>query len=113
MAGYWYESAPFSNTGMRVSANLLYGQPMWNKATNTGTSEVAFSSTDGSTLNANGYIGFEMIKGLEVGMFAGYTLKNKDSVDNETIGADTVTWPENELETFRYGVSFVWNFDAK
>lgn len=111
--GYWYEHAPFSNGGMRIKGSVLYGVPIWNKATNTGSTDIEFESTKGSTINLNGYIGFEVIKGLEIGMFGGYTLKKKDGADDFLIGANTITWPQNELETFRYGVSFVWNFDVK
>jgi len=111
MVGYAYESAPFSNGGMRVSTNILYGKPVWNKATNTSLAEEQVSSTEGSTINANAYIGFEMTKGLEMGMFVGYTLKRKDGAD--PLKTSNGVWPENELETVRYGVSFVWNFDVK
>ncbi|MEA2018780.1 MAG: hypothetical protein U9N59_10070 [Campylobacterota bacterium] len=113
MIGYRFEHAPFSNGGMRISASILYGTPLWNQATNTGTSEIEFSSTKGSTINANGYVGFQMIKGLELGVFGGYTLKNKDGADDIIVGSNTITWPENELETFRYGISLSWNFDVK
>lgn len=113
MFGYWYEYAPFSNGGMRVKAAALYGNPIWNSANNTSSTEVSFSSTTGSTLNLNGYVGFEVTKGLEMGLFAGYTVKKKDGDNTKEVGADTVSWPENELQTFRYGVSFAWNFDVK
>lgn len=111
--GYWYEHAPFSNGGMRVKVAALYGKPIWNSANNTSSKEASFSSTEGSTINLNGYLGFEIVKGLEAGVFAGYTLKKKDGTDTKQMGSDTITWPQNELETFRYGVSFVWNFDIK
>jgi len=113
MLGYWYESKPFSNGGMRVSVSALYGMPIWNKATNTSTAEIEFSSTDGSTINLNGYLGFELTKGLEMGAFVGYSIKDKSSTDKVQVNASSITWPENELETVRYGISFVWNFDAK
>jgi len=113
MVGYVYEYAPFSNGGMRIKTSALYGKPIWNKATNTSSEELEFSSTKGSTIDVDGYIGFELFKGLEAGFFGRYSLKKKDEANDEKLGADTVTWPENELETFRYGVSFVWNFDTK
>jgi hypothetical protein len=113
MVGYWYESAPFSNDGMRVSVSALYGKPIWNKATNTSSEELEFSSTVGSTLNANAYLGFELIRGLEIGMFGSYSLKNKDEANTETVNSKDTTWPKNELETFRYGLNLVWNFDVK
>jgi len=113
MLGYWYESKPFSNNGMRVSVSALYGMPVWNKATNTSATEIEFSSTEGSTINLNGYLGFELTKGLEMGAFVGYTLKDKSSKDTLEVDGISTTWPENELETVRYGISFVWNFDTK
>lgn len=113
MAGYVYEHAPFSNGGMRIKAAAMYGKPVWNRATNTSSEEIEFSSTKGSTIDVDGYIGFELFKGLEAGFFGRYSLKKKDGADDVKVNASTVTWPENELETFRYGVSFVWNFDAK
>ncbi len=113
MIGYVYEYAPFSNGGMRIKTAAMYGKPVWNKATNTSTEDIEFSSTKGSTIDVDGYIGFELLKGLEMGFFGRYSLKQKDSIDDALVGANTVTWPENELETFRYGVSFVWNFDTK
>ena len=113
MMGYVYEYAPFSNGGMRIKTSALYGKPVWNKATNTDAPDLSFNSTKGSTIDVDGYIGFELTKGLEMGVFGRYSLKKKDGADDVTVNANTVTWPENELETFRYGVSFVWNFDAK
>ena len=113
MGGYWFEHNSFSNGGMRVSVSALYGKPLSTKATNTSTSSIEFNTKSGSTLNLNGYIGFEVYKGLEIGMFGSYTYKKKSGEDKETVGADTITWPENSLETYRYGISFVWNFDVK
>jgi len=114
MAGYWYESRPFSSNGLRVSFSALYGTPVYNSATNTGIKDIEFSSTDGSMVNINGYIGFELTKGLELGIFGNYALKNKNDESTEETDTDgTIVWPENELETFRYGISFVWNFDVK
>jgi hypothetical protein len=113
MIGYIYEYAPFSNGGMRLKTAAMYGKPIWNKATNTSAPDLSFSSTKGSTIDVDGYVGFELTKGLEMGVFGRYSLKNKDGADDVQVDGGSIIWPENELETFRYGVSFVWNFDAK
>jgi len=112
--GYWYENAPFSNGGMRFKTSVLYGVPMWRDATNTSSEELSFNSTNGYFANWSGYVGFEMTKGLELGFFGEYTFTKKEG-DDETINLDgkTVTWPDNELETFRYGLNLVWNFSVK
>ncbi len=112
MFGYIYEYAPFSNDGMRIKLGALYGKPIWNKATNTAAKEIEFSSTKGFTADIDGYVGFELMKGLEAGFFGRYSLKKKTDPDAISSSTDII-WPENELETFRYGVSFVWNFDVK
>jgi len=112
-AGYWYESSPFSNGGMRIRANVGYSQPMWREAANTSSEEVVFSTTTGYKVDAGAYLGFEITKGLEIGFFGNYDYVKKSGGDSLEINGETVTWPENDLETFRYGVNFVWNFSKK
>lgn len=112
-AGYWYESSPFSNGGMRIRANIGYSQPMWREAANTSSEEVIFNSTTGYKVDAGAYLGFQMTKGLEIGFFGNYGFVKKEGGDSLEVGGETITWPENDLETFRYGVNFVWNFSKK
>lgn len=112
-AGYWYESKPFSSDGMRIRANLGYAKPLHRTAANTSTEEVIFNSTTGYKVDAGAYLGFEVTKGLEVGFFGNYSFVKKTGGDTTTVDSTTITWPENDLETFRYGINFVWNFSKK
>jgi len=113
MGGYWYEHAPHSSGGMRIKLSALYGAPVWREATNTSSEEVSFNTTNGYKIDLGSYIGFEIIKGLEFGLFAEYNFSKKEGADTTTNGAQNITWPDNELEVFRYGISFVWNFSKK
>jgi hypothetical protein len=112
-AGYWYENAPFSNNGMRIKASATYGKPISRQAANTSTTQVTFNDTNGFGINCNAYLGFTIIKGLELGVFADYDLSKKEGASEKTIDGEVIYWPDNELETFRYGVSAVWNFSVK
>lgn len=114
MGGYVYEHDKFSNGGMRVKASALYGQPLSRNASNTSKESTTFNTTNGYVTNFSGYVGFEITKGLEIGFFSEYVFTKKEGGDDMvTEDGETITWPDNELETFRYGMNFVWNFSVK
>ncbi|RLA82573.1 MAG: hypothetical protein DRG78_06795 [Epsilonproteobacteria bacterium] len=107
MGGYIYENAPHSNGRYRYKFSALAGIPIWRNATNTGFKDITYNSTTGYSYEIGGYFGYEIIKGLEIGMFADYDYQIKTGGDK----IDGVLWPENTLKVFRSGLSFVWNFN--
>jgi len=104
--GYIYESAPHSSGGFRMKLSAIIGKPIWRNASNTGFEDITYNSTSGYGYEFGGYIGYQVIKGLEIGCFADYDYQFKSGSDKK----DDVIWPENELKVFRSGISFVWNF---
>lgn len=107
--GYWYESIPHATPNqIRLKGNLLVGLPIWNEASNTEFENVTFNSPRGYQLEANGYIGYPIMKGLEIGAFIGYSQQKKSGTD---VASDGHTkWPENTLKVWQGGISAVWNF---
>jgi hypothetical protein len=104
--GYIYESAPHSSGGFRIKLSAIVGKPIWRNASNTGFKDITYDSTSGYGCEFGGYIGYQIIKGLEIGYFADYDYQVKSSSDKK----EGVIWPENKLKVFRSGISFVWNF---
>ncbi|MFA6144451.1 MAG: hypothetical protein WCW84_05580 [Sulfurimonas sp.] len=111
-AGYWYESAPVATPNtFRMKATALYSQPIWNNASNTGFEGVNFSSLNGYNIELNGYIGYPVIKGLEIGIFASYINKRKIGDDRtQDLTGRNVLWPDNSLQIMQAGLSAVWHF---
>ncbi|MDD5716929.1 MAG: hypothetical protein PHW64_03925 [Sulfuricurvum sp.] len=107
--GYWYESIPHASLGnIRFKANTLVSLPVWNEASNTAFEKITFNSTSGYKLEANVYAGYPLMKGLEIGLFAGYSEQKKSGTDTAADGR--TKWPENTLKVTQAGVSVVWNF---
>ena len=111
MGGYIYESSPFSNGNYRYKFSALAGKPLWRNATNTGFKDVSYDSTTGYSYEVGGYFGYQVIKGLEVGIFADYDYQIKIGGDRAVTADGTILWPENTLKVFRSGMSLVWNFN--
>lgn len=115
-AGYWYESSPHAKASkMRWRFNALYGIPIWNEASNTGFEKIIFHSTNGYKLETSAYIGYPLFKGLELGIFGGYSYQRKSKMDYmlTSDGVKRIAWPENSLQLWQSGISFVWNFSKK
>jgi hypothetical protein len=113
--GYWYESIPHATPEkFRIKFSALYGQPIWNDASNTGFEGVSFSSLSGYKIDTNLYVGYPIMDGLELGIFTGYRNQSKIGTDRTTNSAGKgVSWPENTLEIWQAGISAVWNFAKK
>ena len=105
-SGYIYESAPHSNGSYRIKISILGGKPIWRNVTNTGFKDISYDTTVGYSYELGGYFGYEIIKGMEIGIFADYDYQIKTGGNKQ----DDVIWPENELKIFRSGLAFVWNF---
>lgn len=115
-AGYWYESqAHATPKTVRFRFNALYGQPVWNEAINTGFEQIAFHSISGYKLETSGYVGYTILKGVEIGAFVGYSQQRKSGTDFELAsnGINRTVWPDNTLTTWQSGLSVVWNFSKK
>lgn len=111
--GYWYESSLMNKEDYRVKVAANFGQPIWRNASNTGFEYVEFDSTTGYSYDVSAYVGYKVVKGLEVGVFGEYIYTIKKDGDKTTAKDDStksVTWPENELSTTRLGLMFAWNF---
>ncbi|MCX6073099.1 MAG: hypothetical protein NTY39_02135 [Campylobacterales bacterium] len=105
--GYWYESAPVATPNtFRFKLNALCSQPIWNSASNTGFEGVSFSSLSGYKMDINGYVGYPIMKGLELGMFVGYQYQRKIGDDK----SQGIVWPDNTLQTIQAGLLASWNF---
>ncbi len=110
--GYWYEStAHASPNALRFKFNALLSQSIWNEASNTGFEKVTFNELSAYSLESSGYVGYPVMDGLEVGLFAGYSYQKKPGTD---VASDGHTkWPDNTLTLWQGGVSVVWNFSKK
>lgn len=108
--GYWFESIPHATQGEpRFKFATLLSLPIWNQATNTEFEKVTFDSTSGYRFEVNGYAGYPIMDGLEIGLFGRYSIQKKSKTD--TIGS--VHWPENTLTQLQMGINAVWNFNTK
>ena len=115
-AGYWYESSAHATSSTpRFRLNAIYGKPIWNEASNTGFEKVTFNSTNGYKIESNAYIGYPIFRGLELGIFGGYSYQKKSGLDSvmASNGINRIGWPENTLTLWQTGISFVWNFSKK
>lgn len=114
--GLAYESYMAAHKGMRFSLKALYGHPLWQETKNTKEDykDVAFSNHEGYNADAEGYVGYTLSNGIEVGLFAGYSKQHrsgdKTTVTLEDSSVTTVEWPENDLEHLRTGLTVVWKF---
>jgi len=106
--GYWFESGPHASADtIRYKLNAVFGLPIWNSASNTGFEKVTFNSTNGYKFEGNAYMGYPIYKGLELGLFAGYSYQKKSGTD---VASDGHTkWPANNLTILQTGLSLVWN----
>lgn len=108
-AGYWYESKPAGVEGWRFHAKSFLDLPIWQQATNTDFEGANFDNTGGYNFDVTLYGGYTLLKGLEIGVYAGYNLQQRDGGEIPYMGG-TLSWPENKLTSFRGGVQAVWNF---
>ena len=92
-----------------------YGYPLWQETTNTKKDfdEVAFDNAEGYNIDLDGYLGYTVSNGVEVGLYGGYALQHRNGGGKivEIDGEPTVVeWPENNLAFMRLGMMFVWKF---
>lgn len=110
--GYEFENEPFGSDEIRFKVSTLLTKPIWRRADNTAFEEVSFKSTTGYGYELNSYLGYKLMKNVEIGLFAEYNLSKKNNADytNDSKG-NRVQWPNNELKVFRSGIKLLWNFN--
>jgi len=114
-AGVAYESYTAATNTPRYNLRATYGHPLWQKTTNTNEKykDVSFTNASGYNIDLDGYFGYPVTKGVELGIYGGFALQHREGdVTDVDTGTSIlrVEWPENDLTFYRMGMMFVWKF---
>ena len=106
-AGYVYESNTAALKGFRYRVSVIGGVPIWLAASNTYSNKVKFNDKGGYFGELGGYIGYAVMKNIEVGISASYNYMFLEGGEESSDGA-TVEWPENKTKTLSMGLQLTW-----
>ena len=108
--GYWFESSTASQEGFRIKYSITGGYPVYQDVTNTAAPNLTFSNKKGYNVDTSFYIGYTLFKGLELGLYTGYSYMYRDGGTKYYKG-QKVIWPTNITQIFSGGLQITWNFN--
>lgn len=106
--GLAYESAGLAVQGSRFHLRALLQAPLWQETTNTAFPDAVFSEAGGFAAQVNGSWNVRVYRGIEAGLYAGYSLREQGSVTT-TQGNTRLQLPENTLSQAFAGLQIGWN----
>ncbi|QCT94788.1 hypothetical protein FE773_06215 [Caminibacter mediatlanticus TB-2] len=106
--GYWFESNT-AGKGFRLKYSIVGGYPVYQNVKNTKAPDLTFTKAKGYNVDTSFYIGYSFYKGLELGLYAGYSYMYRDG-DTKTYKDQLVIWPTNITRVARGGLQITWNF---
>ena len=108
--GYWFESNTAAKDGLRIKYQINGGIPIYESVTNTAASDLEYHHAKGFDLDTDFYIGYPLMKGLEIGAFTNYTYSYREGQTKYYKGKEVI-WPDNITQAIRGGIQFSWKFN--